>query len=146
MEDIRGNLEAYNKQDFAIEHLNLALSLYVKNEKMASVIHLAGAAEEMLGKIVSLNNQENAKEALYRQMRVWWQKILVTDTPPNKDLDKTVLNAKNTVKHINDKGDLTVELDLKKQARALLDRAIENYHKIPGLSNTAEMREYYRNK
>ncbi|NOH95512.1 hypothetical protein [Vibrio sp. 99-70-13A1] len=146
MEDIRGNLKIYNKQDLAIDHLNLALSLYVKNENMASVIHLAGAAEEMLGKIVRFTNKENAKDALFRQMHTWWQQVLNTDTPKNSVLDKTVLNAKNTVKHINGKDDLTVELDLKKQARQLLDRAVENYHKIPGLRNTPEMCEYYRRK
>ncbi|MCM5508650.1 MULTISPECIES: hypothetical protein [unclassified Vibrio] len=146
MEDIRGNLETYNKQDLAIEHLNLALSLYVKNENMASVIHLAGAAEEMLGKIVALHDKENSKDALFRQMRTWWQQVLNTDTPKNSVLDKTVLNAKNTVKHINGKEDLTVELDLKKQARQLLDRAVQNYHKIPGLKNTPEMLAYHQKK
>lgn len=106
----------------------------------------AGAAEEMLGKIVALHDKENSKDALFRQMRTWWQQVLNTDTPKNSVLDKTVLNAKNIVKHINGKEDLTVELDLKKQARQLLDRAVQNYHKIPGLKNTPEMLAYHQKK
>ena len=56
MQDIRGELETHKKIDIAMQYLNLALREYTSGQNIFAVIHLAGAAEELLGKIVSLTS------------------------------------------------------------------------------------------
>lgn len=73
MKDIRGNLNKYRKQDIAIEYLNLALTEYVKGENLFAALNLAGAAEELLGKIVQLNDFSNAHENMVTTLGSWYQ-------------------------------------------------------------------------
>jgi hypothetical protein len=143
MQDIRGDLEIYHKKDIAMQYLNLALSEYVKGKNMFAVLHLAGAAEEMLGKIVSLRSNETALEHVHRWMRSWYQ-ITDNDTPQNKELNKHILKIKNGVKHINGAHNLEIEFDINREAKEIIRRAIENFNQIPELKHSEELLEYYR--
>ena len=69
VQDIRGDLKTYSKQDIAIEYLNLALVEYVKGTNMFAALNLAGAAEEMLGKIVRLNWAKSAHDKMIAMNR-----------------------------------------------------------------------------
>jgi len=145
MEDIRGHLKIYKKQDIAMEHLNLALREYVADKNLISVIHLAGAAEEMLGKIVSINKKESALEVVQRWSRSWY-KVVGKDSPSNKELNKHIIKVKNGIKHINDQGDLEIEFEIKREAEMIIQRAIENFNKMPNLRQSDELLAYYQCK
>ncbi|SCZ53194.1 hypothetical protein [Thiohalomonas denitrificans] len=145
MQDIRGELETYQKIDIAMEYLNLALREYISDKNMFSVIHLAGAAEELLGKIVSINKNESALERARHWLRSWYG-IIGKDTPLNTHLNKHILNIKNGIKHINDSGDLEIELDLNSEAKKVIHRAIENFNQIPQLDTSEELLAYYQHK
>jgi|SRR5690554_3772867 len=143
MQDIRGDLEIYHKSDIAMQYLNLALSEYIKGKNMFAVLHLAGAAEEMLGKVVSLRSSETALERTQRWIKSWYQ-ISGKDTPQNKALNKHILKIKNGVKHINGANDLEIEFDINREAKEIIRRAIENFTQIPELKQSEEILEYYR--
>jgi hypothetical protein len=143
MQDIRGELETHKKIDIAMQYLNLALREYTSGQNIFAVIHLAGAAEELLGKIVSINEHENALERVQGWFRSWYE-IIGKNTPPNKELNKHILNVKNSIKHINDASDLEIELDLNREAREVIRRAIENFNQIPQLKISEELLAYYQ--
>lgn len=145
MEDIRGNLRTYSKKEIAMEYLNLALREYVAGRNLNSVINLAGAAEEMLGKIVLLNRSENSLERMQRLTRSWFN-IVGKETPANKDLNKHFLKVKNGIKHIDGFDDLNIEFDIDREAKEIIRRAIENFNQIPDLHQSAELIAYYRHE
>ncbi len=145
MEDIRGKLKKYQKIDIAMEHLNLALKEYVAQNNMFSVIHLAGAAEEMLGKVVCLNKKESALDNTQNWFRRWYSN-LGKDTPANKDINKFILKTKNGVKHIKNCNDLSLEVDAKREAKEIIRRAIENFNQLPELTITLEIIAYHNHE
>lgn len=142
MQDIRGDIKTYSKKDIAMQYFNLALSEYVKGENMFAVIHLAGAAEEMFGKI---NTKENALSSEHRMIRGWYT-LVGKNTPSNKDLNKQILKTKNGIKHINDSADLEMKIDLLREAKEVIRRAIENFNQIPELKVSAELVTYYEHE
>lgn len=145
MQDIRGDIKLYEKEDIAMQYFNLALSEYVNNKNIFAVIHLAGAAEEMFGDIVSINNGENALKRSQRWLRSWY-KIIGKSTPGNSELNKHILNVKNGIKHINDGNDLEIEMDLYKEAKQVIRRSIENFNQIPSLQQSPELLAYYQHE
>ena len=148
MQEIRSNIKIYSKSDIAMQYLNLALSEYVKGQNMFAVIHLAGAAEELLGQIVYINTRENALSRDQQSMRSWYA-ILEKNTPSNKELnDRIFLKAKNGIKHINkkDPADLEIEIDLLREAKEVIRRAIENFNQIPELKYSDELIAYHEHE
>lgn len=143
IQDIRGDLEVYDKKDIAMQYFNLALSEYVKGKNMFVVLHLAGAAEEMFGKMVSLRSTETALERVQRWMRTLYE-LQGKDKPQNKELNKHILKIKNGVKHNDGLQDLEIEFDIKREAQEFIRRAIENFNQIPELKQSEELLEYYR--
>ena len=145
MQDIRGDLKTYNKQDIAIEYLNLALAEYVKGTNMFATLNLAGAAEEMLGKIVRQNGDKSAHDKVV-EMFVSWYEIAKKNMPKRNNINSFILKAKNGVKHLDGENDLTIELDLEKEVKETIRKAIENYNKIPSLTYTKEMLAYHQHQ
>jgi hypothetical protein len=145
MRDIRGDIEKYEKLDVAVEYLNLALSEYVKGQNLFAVLNLAGAAEEMLGKIVELNSKKNAHTQAFKLFRSWYQ-IAKKAIPKDHILSSLIVKAKNGVKHINGNADLTIELDIKKEAKETIRKALVNFHQIPELKNTTAILAYYQHE
>ncbi|MDL4864859.1 hypothetical protein NPJ88_021230, partial [Halomonas elongata] len=121
------------KEEIAMEYLNLALREYVTGRNLIAVINLAGAAEEILGKIVSFKESENALQRVQMWMRSWF-KLVGKEAPANKDLNRHVLKIKNGIKHIDGKDDLYIEFDMAREAKEAIRRAIENFNKIPDLN------------
>jgi hypothetical protein len=145
MQDIRGNLKTYSKQDIAIEYLNLALVEYVKGTNMFAALNLAGAAEEILGKIVRLNGAKSAHDEVVTWISSWYQ-VAKKAMPKQKDINSFILKAKNGAKHLDGEHDLNIELDLEKEVKETIRKAIENYNQIPGLRVTKEMLAYYQHE
>ena len=138
MQDIRGILKTYKKEDIAMQFFNLALAEYVKAENMFAVIHLAGAAEEMFGKIVSINSGESALSRTQRLIRSWYS-VIGKNTPTNSESNKYILNTKNGIKHINGPADLEIEMDVAREAKEVIRRTIENFNQIPSLQQSSEL-------
>ncbi len=145
MQDIRSNLKTYSKQDIAIEYLNLALVEYAKGTNMFATLNLAGAAEEILGKIVRLNGAKSAHDRIVAMFGSWYQ-VAKKPMPKQADINSFILKAKNGAKHLDDEHDLNIELDLEKEVKETIHKAIENYNQIPGLPVTKEILAYYQHE
>jgi hypothetical protein len=117
-------LPAIPKKELARSQLNVALRLYMAGEEYPSVITLAGAAEEILGKVVSeLGLKPALKRALGELLEahrtIWGQEAKETDYAQLRT------RARNEMKHRCSGAD--VSLDYEKESAQLISRALENY-------------------
>lgn len=112
------------KRELAESQLNVALRLYLSDEEYPSVITLAGAAEEVLGKIALDNGHEPALNRKLTKLvtlhkRVWGKEAKEGDYAQLRN------KARNEMKHIYSGKD--VDLDYEEEATKMLSRALENY-------------------
>lgn len=116
------------KIDVAVNHLRLAIELFLNGRDQLSVVTLAGAAEEILGRYAERKKNTPMIEILYSALR---QDI----SPDSKSCDfkRNVLNGvKNTIKHFNDKEEEIIDVDPETEALAMMVRAIYNLLKYNG--------------
>ena len=118
------SLECYEKKYVALVQLETALRLYYESKEFFSVITLAGAAEEILGKLLAGRGIENSLDALKRSVAEIHQ-MLFDEPISTKDIADLANHARNSLKHID--RSTTVSLDVREEAKDILDRAIRNY-------------------
>ena len=118
-----------SKLTVASELLDNALRLYFEEHAYFSSLHLAGAADEILGAYVTHHGDVSA-----------FKSILNTAVRLSKYIDKNGIKSssveiknlmnypKNSVKHMNSLSDDSVSFDAKFEAESMLDRAISNYY------------------
>ncbi len=115
----------------AAELLERGLQAYFDQAYFAA-IHLAGAAEEILGTYVTrITGTENAFKSL-QNAAVSLSRLLNKDyeasTP--KAIRELMTYARNRTKHIDLAGDDDIHFDPKMQAKDLLDRAVTDYYHL----------------
>jgi hypothetical protein len=122
---VRGNME---KKGIALQQLFDSANLYRKG-RYCSALTLAGAAEEILGKIAKrrtgrnqLENEIEYLESVYRYFKI--------PIPPKRELVNQINRTKNELKH-NDEGEnLWVESDFENECVLLFVRAVKNYFDV----------------
>jgi hypothetical protein len=119
------SVRAYYRSDLALAQLETALRLFAEGQEYASVITLAGAADEIFGKFLVSSGRENSLEALTKAVAAIHEKLYGEPTAPKHIAERANL-AKNSLKHW-DKDNQIVKLDLAQEARDILNRAIDNY-------------------
>ncbi|MBB3804745.1 hypothetical protein FHT03_000251 [Xanthomonas arboricola] len=120
-------LSAYErlpKQELARSQLEVALRFYMQGQEYPAVITLAGAAEEVLGKIAESKGFEPALKRTLRELcetfkEVWGHEAKESDFAQLRN------RARNELKHLGS-GD-NLHLDFEREAAAMLTRALENY-------------------
>lgn len=126
-----GMPQRYTKLDLARIQLERAVVLFIEGKDYVSSITLAGAAEEILGKLIKLADPK----ALHAMDEV------VEDTNKVEELlggEPTKRNGvislanyyRDHLKHIRDGDDLY--FDARDEAAALIDRAVSNYWRLTG--------------
>jgi hypothetical protein len=140
---------AYYVEDAARAQLEVALRLYFSGEEkdLLSVITLAGAAEEVFGKLLAASGREPSIEQIKKAVVAMSQKLSLDGDPLTlKDAADRANRAKNSLKHWNEKTDgLMIKLDPAEEACDMLDRAISNYFMLKNdltLSMAKFQREY----
>ncbi|MFH1519843.1 MAG: hypothetical protein ABIE75_04645 [Candidatus Omnitrophota bacterium] len=122
-------LREYEKINIAESLLNKALSIYEKGDNYFAALHLAGASEEILGKYLTINGLRNTledeKEALI-SVKYDLFKIRLSE----KEAISSLIGAKNAIKHMSSEKDRIVKMNPKKDAEAMLDRAIGNWLRL----------------
>jgi len=107
-------IESHSKTDIALRQLETALRLFDEGQDYYSDVTLAGAADEILGRLLESRGAVSA---------------LVSLTKPGDE--KTFIEranlARNALKHLNVGGADRVSLDIREEAADMLDRAIANY-------------------
>lgn len=115
------------KLEVAISQLRLSIGLFMEGREHISVITLAGAAEEILGKLAdsagsmpALNRR--ADEARQLHVALW-------RNDPGEKVFKNLKNkTRNELKHLSFGAPLAIGLE--KECIRMLDRAVENYRHL----------------
>ena len=118
--------QTYKSSEIALEQLETALRLYLARESYFSVVTLAGAAEEIYGKIVRDQEINNSMDESVNATLAMHKRLFGTKTDEKRVRDR-MNHAKNVLKHANPKTESTVTLDVQEEAIDMLNRAIDNY-------------------
>lgn len=116
-------------ENIAVRQLDLALSLYLDRGDFICVITLAGAAEEILGRIARKENKKNSLDMDVDRKRELFLRLFPHDDCPSikefKDSDNL---PRNMMKHLMDNS--LESINLEQEAGRLLRRAIGNYEML----------------
>lgn len=121
------------KIEIAKQQLLHAIELFCSGEKLISAITLAGAAEEILGKLVAATGQTNSLEREVKDQCELFESIF-SRAQDQKAVYGIQNKARNELKHVCDGND--VDLDLEQEAVDLIQRAIDNFQLLrPGFNS-----------
>ena len=134
------NTKAHDVQRVALRQLQTALRLYFEKEDYYSVITLAGASEEIFGKLLSDGGRKNALDSLKKTVPALHRKLYGQDLKDHEVSDRAN-KARNDLKHWSPGKAQVVELDAREEARDILQRAIDNYYKLTQ-TLTAAMQQF----
>lgn len=119
--------QTYDKKCIALAQIETALRLYFEGQDYFSVVTLAGAAEEILGKLLSAKGIDNSLDSSKKAVCAIHQKLFGDPLVP-KDVVERANRARNSFKHHHGVGGSpTIILDLREEAIDMLQRAIDNY-------------------
>jgi hypothetical protein len=134
------HLEAtYNRVDLATEQLDDAISL-LEGKSFVSALTLAGAADEILGKMLSHSGKQNYLDCLY-EVRGPILTRLHRMPLSKKDFIRDENRALIAVTRVASTSTPSVTLDLEAAAHSMIVRALYNYDDL-GLPRTARMLEF----
>lgn len=125
---------ARTRVDLALEQLDVALELFLEKRSFASALTLAGAAEEILGKALKLQNRGHTLDEWYDQVNEVWgvsRKEFITKTNA----------ARNAAKHLSSHEEMNVGFGVEIEAVWLLVRACENARRL-GYEDTNRMWQF----
>ena len=131
-------LSAYEKlpkQELARSQLEVALRLYMQSEEYPAIITLAGAAEEVLGRLAESKELEPSLKKSLRELCEMFKEVSGNEA---KETDFAQLRnrARNELKHLCSGNDL--HMDFEREAAAMLQRALENYALCTGSRHPRE--------
>ena len=133
--------QTYDKRFIALTQLESALRLFREGDDYFSALTLAGAAEEILGDLLRSRGQQNALDDL-TSGAVLIHKHLFGEEAGAKEFAIRANRARTASKHL-DAGGHTITLDIRDEAKDMLERAIGNYWRLEE-SLTPAMRLFTR--
>ena len=137
-------VEEYEKVEIARRQLETALKLFFYGDDYFSVITLAGAAEEVLGRILEQAGKESSLKSIAKSSALM-HKALYGEERPEKEFVFLANYARNTIKHFNSLSELRVVFDPKQEAVDMLVRATDNYFALEQRESELmeRFKEYY---
>lgn len=115
-------MEKIDKLLIADELLETAIYCYLDQNKYLSALHLAGAAQEIYGKWIRSNNGQDFSTIILNE----YEKH-TGDKIDRKALKKADKHSKNTIKHLDSKGDRFAELNPKLDSFMQISEAVTDY-------------------
>jgi hypothetical protein len=112
------------KLEVAISQLRLSIALFIEGREHISVITLAGAAEEILGKLAASANSMPALNRRAEGARQLYVALWGND-PGDKVFKNLKNKTRNELKHFSSPAPLAISLE--QECVRMLDRAVENY-------------------
>ncbi|MGA2658601.1 MAG: hypothetical protein ABSH34_13945, partial [Verrucomicrobiota bacterium] len=119
-----------SKLDAAVSQLNVALTFYLEDRELVSAVTLAGAAEEILGKLCeqkgmpsSLSRHVESARSLHLHLKSSFPAMFTHD-PQTRAFVNIRNETRNELKHPNS-GD-PIDVDLHDKAGRLIADAVEN--------------------
>jgi len=136
--------ETYEKLDIACQQLNTAIDLFFEGVNHFSVITLAGAAEEILGRYMELVGKQSSLDGIVKGTALV-HKHLYGEDLPHKEFKFRANMARNSIKHLDSDEDLNVTFDSKEEMIDMLVRATDNYFglEIPESDQVQKFNEWY---
>jgi hypothetical protein len=125
------------KYEIAREYLDAAIEFYLTGTNLFCAVHLAGAAEELLGKHLP-------EDKRIFPFACKAEKQLLSETRPDVsdgEARKSVTEWKNQVKHMNNSDDATVTIDPLLVAEFYIQHALTNFYNM-GLPDTLAIRKF----
>ncbi len=124
IEETLSNLEIAHRQ------IERAIVIFLDDKDYVSALTLAGAAEEILGKLLNKEGKEHWLDSISEgALRVLGFRKKELQTPEaakaRKQIASIANHHKNMVKHYNSDGTITFLVDV--AAAEMIDRAISNY-------------------
>jgi len=119
-------IESHSKAHVALTQLETALRLYDGGEDYYSVVTLAGAADEIFGRLLELQGGVSALASLTKAAAAIHLQVHGTPGSEKAFIERANL-ARNALKHLNAGGADRVTIDIREEAADMLDRAISNY-------------------
>ena len=117
---------AYFRRDLALEQLETALRLYAEGKDYASVITLAGACDEILGKLLAAAGRDNSLASQVKAVTAI-QLHLYGEAQSAREIAQRANSARNSLKHWDIGQPEIVTFDLEAEAQDMLTRAIDNW-------------------
>jgi hypothetical protein len=117
---------AHYVEDLALKQLETALSLYFDGRDFALVITLAGAADEIFGKLLRATGLENSLDSLVKAVFAI-QVHLYGEANEPKRIAQRANSARSSLKHWDEGSPQIVTIDLETEAQDMLGRAIDNW-------------------
>lgn len=126
--------------NIAVRQLDYALSLYLEDGDLVCAITLAGAAEEILGRLAEHAGHETSLKRGARQKREMFNAMFSDRLDPGvKPFIELSNRSRNMMKHIHTEP--LKEMDLDIESGRLIKRAIDNYALVVG-RRTQSMRRF----
>lgn len=124
IEETLSNLEIAHRQ------IERAITLFLDDNDFVSALTLAGAAEEILGKLLNKQGREHWLDSISKgALRLLGFSVEELESPEALKSKKGITNHanryKNSFKHYNNDGTVTLIVDL--AAAEMIDRAVSNY-------------------
>jgi hypothetical protein len=143
-------VEEFKSTEIALEQIETALRLFKETQEYFSIITLAGAADEILGKACREQGIRNSLEQLQHSSYLMYQILFGdTDDKSKKKTEKWVADrenfARNKSKHINPIKEPVLTIDARKEARDLINRALDNWWAL-GMPYSPAMLEFHNNE
>lgn len=117
---------AYDKKCIALAQLETALRLFREDHDFLAVITLAGAADEILGKLVARQGEDSSVASLNKAAAAIYEHLFGEQAGEGTFVDRAN-RARNALKHLDAGGSPTVTFDAQQEAVDMLNRAIDNY-------------------
>ena len=131
------SLPSYTKLELAVHQLNKAIALLLDEGDCVSAITLAGAAEEILGHIVSLQGGTSAHQELIDECMELSKRSPGEPVKPS-EFHEMFAYFRNELKHYRQGSDITVNAEC---AYPVLDRAADNLRRL-GVPESSAVRRY----
>jgi hypothetical protein len=123
-----------HKKEIAKRQIDTAIELFLEGKDYLSVVTLAGAGEEILGKLLVRHSKKNMIDYLKELDRQ------LSGGREFKIVNQEINGFRNSLKHANDEADDEISIaEGHEHAIAILSRAITNYALFEGrLSSTMD--------
>lgn len=113
------------KVEIGVKQLQTAIDMYIDKKDYISAITLAGAAEEVLGKLAERKGHKTAKKDLSDAL------LKKVPSVSEKELsDKHLNRVRNSLKHVNSDDEDIIEIEPEEEAFTMICRAISNLSKL----------------
>lgn len=118
-----------DKLEIAAEILEAAICEFLDSQRFAAALHLAGAAEEILGKYAKsqglghhIADVSNLANVLAAQSGI--------DSVPGSVWYRCATHYKNAIKHLDSEDDRFVMVAMEDEARDMIGGALSNYSRL----------------